>query len=93
MTEGEITITTDAGTVVLGPMDSAKIPPKRRRPFKNPPKNLPPILLIFPNEGWPMISETLKNPLSMFDVRGKSALITGASGPSGAAGHLLGSSA
>jgi NAD(P)-dependent dehydrogenase (short-subunit alcohol dehydrogenase family) len=32
-----------------------------------------------------MISETLKNPLSMFDVRGKSALITGASGAFGRA--------
>ena len=30
-----------------------------------------------------MISETLKNPLSMFEVRGKSALITGASGAFG----------
>jgi len=30
-----------------------------------------------------MISETLKNPLSIFDVRGKSALITGASGAFG----------
>jgi NAD(P)-dependent dehydrogenase (short-subunit alcohol dehydrogenase family) len=30
-----------------------------------------------------MITETLKNPLSMFDVRGKSALITGASGAFG----------
>jgi len=32
-----------------------------------------------------MISETLKNPLGMFDVRGKSALITGASGAFGRA--------
>ncbi len=30
-----------------------------------------------------MITETLKNPLSMFDVRGKSAVITGASGAFG----------
>ncbi len=30
-----------------------------------------------------MISDTLKNPLSMFDVRGKSAVITGASGAFG----------
>jgi NAD(P)-dependent dehydrogenase (short-subunit alcohol dehydrogenase family) len=30
-----------------------------------------------------MISETLKNPLSMFEVRGKTALITGASGAFG----------
>jgi NAD(P)-dependent dehydrogenase (short-subunit alcohol dehydrogenase family) len=30
-----------------------------------------------------MISDTLRNPLSMFDVRGKSALITGASGAFG----------
>ena len=30
-----------------------------------------------------MISDTLKNPLSMFDVRGKSAIITGASGAFG----------
>lgn len=30
-----------------------------------------------------MISETLKKPLSMFDVRGKSAIITGASGAFG----------
>lgn len=32
-----------------------------------------------------MISESLKNPLSMFDVKGKSAIITGASGAFGRA--------
>jgi NAD(P)-dependent dehydrogenase (short-subunit alcohol dehydrogenase family) len=32
-----------------------------------------------------MISESLRNPLSIFDVRGKSALITGASGAFGRA--------
>ena len=30
-----------------------------------------------------MISDTLRNPLSMFEVRGKTALITGASGAFG----------
>lgn len=32
-----------------------------------------------------MISEPLKNPLSLFDVKGKSALVTGASGAFGRA--------
>ena len=35
-----------------------------------------------------MITESLKNPLSLFDVRGKSALITGASGAFGRATAL-----
>ena len=30
-----------------------------------------------------MISDTLRNPLSMFEVKGKTALITGASGAFG----------
>ena len=30
-----------------------------------------------------MISDTLKNPLSLFDLAGKTALITGASGYDG----------
>ena len=36
-----------------------------------------------------MISEQLRNPLSMFDVRGKSAVITGATGAFGRATALL----
>ncbi len=35
-----------------------------------------------------MISETLRNPLSLFDIRGKSAIITGASGAFGRATAL-----
>ena len=36
-----------------------------------------------------MISEALRNPLSLFDVRGKSALITGATGAFGRASALM----
>lgn len=81
--DGEMTVEWDGNTAVLDPMDSCTVPPGQERRIENKSNHVCKMLVVIPYpEGAAKMS--LSDPLSFFDVSGKVALITGASGAFGA---------
>ena len=76
VTEGEVTIVTDEGEATLGPLDSCYLAPNEARSIENRTNRPASMIVVMP---YPPGARPRDDGLpSLFDVAGRSALITGA---------------
>ena len=79
---GEITVVTDETEATLGPFDSCHIPAGEARTVVNRTNDVASMIVVMPYpDGQPVT--TLPRPASVFDLTGRSAVVTGATGAFG----------